>query len=122
MNLGDFDSTGAQEFMAAQAAHVAEVAATEEARRNAADPNYPRILTSGGATDGVTRFLSEVTLEFDTEAEAVAAVEHARANGHHVSVVGDNGEFVTQSPGGWIAAIELDSNRRESESDHEGGK
>jgi hypothetical protein len=112
---------GGAEFIAAQQAKVAADLAAEDARAAAVQQGYPRVLTSGGAQDTEWVYPSEVTLGFDTETDALAAVEAARAEGRHVSSF-DGGDFVIEDGGEWKAAIELDKSTRYPLADHTGGR
>lgn len=112
---------GGAEFVANQQAQFAAEQAAEAARAAAATAGYPRVMSSGGARDDDTVYQSEVTLEFDTKEEALAAVDAARADGRHVSQI-DGGNYVVESGGGWSAAIELDKNARYPLADHTGGR
>lgn len=114
---------GGAEHIAAQQAERAAEDAAEVARQAAIHAGYPRVLSSGGARDDTTVYPSEFTLEYDTEAEALAAVAQARADGRHVSMIdSDTGAFVVATGGGYSAAIELDPSTRYSTSDHTGGR
>lgn len=110
-------------FTANQQAQYAAEQAAENARAAAVTVGYPRVLSSGGARDGTTVYQSVVTLEYDTEAEAVAAADQARADGRYVPADdGTGGAPVQQTPGGYAVAIELDASARYPLSDHTGGR
>jgi len=92
---------GGEEFMAEQAAHVAEVAAAEEARRAAAEAAaaYPRTY------DAHTRMVDETNGHefigtqwgFNTEAEALAKIDGARAANKYVMYANpDGGSYVNE--------------------------
>lgn len=102
---------------AAQRAQYEAEQAAENARAAAAAKSYPRVMSSGGANDGVTVFQSVVTLQFDSEAEAAKAAEEARAEGRYADPNG-----VQEGNGGWNIAIELDPAARYPLSDHTGGR
>jgi len=86
---------GGAEFIAEQQAHVAEVAAAEEARRAAAEAEagYPR------QYDAHTRMVDETNGHefigtqwgYNTEAEALAAIDAARAADKYVMYANPGG-------------------------------
>lgn len=108
---------GGAEFTANQQAQAAAAAEAEKARAAAVTAGYPRVNGSGGASDDLWVYPSAFPLEYDTEAEAVAAAEQAHAEGRYVSPDG-----VVPSGNGYTVTIELDPSTRYSTSDHTGGR
>ena len=118
---------GGEEHMAAQKADVdaAAEAEAERAAAAAADAPYPRVMSSGGASDDLWVYPSCYTFEYNTEAECQTALDAARAdNPERYTAMMDpaTGAYIIQSPGGWQCAYETDTSTRYSTSDHEGGK
>ena len=95
---------GGAEFIAAQQAHVAEVAAAEEARRQAAEASatYPREFEPHtrwvDATNG-HEFIG-TQYSFNTEAEALAKIDETRAANKFVMYADpDKGSYVIHDGG-----------------------